>query len=152
MYKAIKLNISDRIENALLYTALVIISCIFGVLVGCFTWFVGGVVLAEISCINLPFCSAIVFSIVPAIELFISVVTDNMDCEAILVFDVVFWALWLASLAAIGCIENKLKLGLSGYEAFIISLGMPVGLVMIIAFIAFMVICFNKIATKHIDR
>lgn len=151
MYKAIKLNISDRIENALLYTALVIISCIFGVLVGCFTWFVGGVVLAEISGINLPFWSAIVFSIVPAIEMFIMTVTDNLDSEAVLVFDIVFWALWLASLAAIGCIENKLKLGLSGFEAFILSLGMPVGLVMIIAFIAFIVVFVNKIA-KHIDR
>lgn len=152
MNKAIKVSISDRIENVLLYTALVIISCIFGVLVGILALAVGSIILAEISGINLPFWSAIVFSIVPAIELFITTVTDNLDSEAVLVFDVVFWALWLASLAAIGCIENKLKLGLSGFEAFILSLGMPVSLVMIIAFIAFIVICVNKIFTRHIDR
>ena len=152
MNKAIKVSISDRIENVLLYTALVIISCIFGVLVGILALTVGSIILAEISGINLPFWSAIVFSIVPAIELFIMTVTDNLDSEAVLVFDVVFWALWLASLAAIGCIENKLKLGLSGFEAFILSLGMPVSLVMIIAFIAFIVICVNKIFTRHIDR
>lgn len=152
MDKAIKLSISDRIENVLLYTALVIISCIFGGFTGGLTWFIGGVVLAEISGINLPFWSAIVFSIVPASELFIMAVTDNLDCGEVWVFDLIFWALWLASLAAIGCIENKLKPGLSGSEAFILSLGMPVGLIMIIAFIAFIVICVNKIATRHIDR
>lgn len=152
MYKAIKLSISDRLENVLLYTALVVISCIFGVLVGILALTVGSIILAEISGINLPFWSAIVFSIVPAIEMFIMTVTDNLDSEAVLVFDVVFWALWIASLAAIGCIENKLKLGLSGFEAFILSLGMPVGLVMIIAFIAFIVICLNKIVNRHVDR
>lgn len=146
-----KLSISDIIENVILYTFLVIISCIFGVFAGSLTWFIGGVVLAAISGINIPFWSAIVFSIVPATELFIMAETDNLDCEEVWVFDMIFWALWLASLAAIGCIENNLKLGLSGFEAFILSLGMPVALVMIIAFIAFIVICVNKIA-KHIDR
>lgn len=147
-----KLSIRDRIENILLYTFLVIISCIFGVLVGGLTWFVGGVVLAAISGINIPFWSAIVFLIVPAIELFIMAVTDNLDCAEVWVFDLIFWALWLASLAAIGCIENKLKLGLSGFEAFILSLGMPVGFVMIIAIAAFIVIGVRKIAKGHIDR
>lgn len=147
-----KLSISDIIENVILYTFLVIISCIFGVFAGSLTWFIGGVVLAAISGINLPFWSAIVFSIVPATELFIMAETDNLDCAEVWVFDMIFWALWLASLAAIGCIENKLKPGLSGFEAFTLSLGMPVGLVMIIAFIAFIVSCLNKIATRHIDR
>lgn len=146
------ISISDRIENVLLYTALVIISCIFGVFTGGLAWYVGGVALAEISGINIPFWSAIVFSIVPAIELFIIAVTDNLDCEAVCGFDLIFFALWLASLAAIGCIENKLKPGLSGFEAFTLSLGMPVGLVMIIAFIAFIISCLNKIVTRHIDR
>ena len=147
-----KLSISDIIENVILYTFLVIISCIFGVFAGSLTWFIGGVVLAAISGINIPFWSAIVFSIVPATELFIMAETDNLDCAEVWVFDMIFWALWLASLAAIGCIENKLKPGLSGFEAFTLSLGMPVGLVMIIAFIAFIVSCLNKIATRHIDR
>lgn len=147
-----KLSISDIIENVILYTFLVIISCIFGVFAGSLTWFIGGVVLAAISGINLPFWSAIVFSIVPATELFIMAETDNLDCAEVWVFDMIFWALWLASLAAIGCIENKLKPGLSGFEAFTLSLGMPVGLVMIISFIAFIVSCLNKIATRHIDR
>lgn len=146
-----KLSISDIIENVILYTFLVIISCIFGVFAGSLTWFIGGVVLAAISGINLPFWSVIVFSIVPATELFIMAETDNLDCAEVWVFDMIFWALWIASLVAIGCIENKLKLGLSGFEAFILSLGMPVGLVMIIAFIAFIVVFVNKIA-KHIDR
>lgn len=117
-----KLSISDIIENVILYTFLVIISCIFGVFAGSLTWFIGGVVLAAISGINLPFWSAIVFSIVPATELFIMAETDNLDCAEVWVFDMIFWALWLASLAAIGCIENKLKPGLSGFEAFTLSL------------------------------
>ena len=145
-----KLSISDIIENVILYTFLVIISCIFGVFAGSLTWFIGGVVLAAISGINLQFWSAIVFSIVPATELYIYSKTDLIDAETFLLVNFIVWALWIASLAAIGCIENKLKLGLSGFEAFILSLGMPVGLVMIIAFIAFIVVFVNKIA-KHID-
>ena len=145
-------NISDRIENILSYTLLVIVSCLFGGFAGGLTWFIGGVVLAEISDINIPLLSILVFVMIPAIELFIMAETDNLDCGEVWVFDLIFWALWLASLAAIGCIENNLKLGLSGFEAFTLSLGMPVGLVMIIAFIAFIVSCLNKIATRHIDR
>lgn len=145
-------SISNIIENVILYIFLAILSCLFGGFAGGLTWFIGGVVLAEISGINLPLWSILVFVMIPTIELFIMAETDNLDCAEVWVFDMIFWALWLASLAAIGCIENKLKLGLSGFEAFILSLGMPVGLVMIIAFIAFIVICVNKIATKHIDR
>ena len=147
-----KLSIRDRIENILLYTFLVIISCIFGVLVSGLTWFIGGVVLAEISDINIPLLSILVFVMIPAIELFIMAETDNLDCGEVWVFDLIFWALWLASLAAIGCIENNLKLGLSGFEAFMLSLGMPVGFVMIIAIIAFAVIGVSKIAKGHKDR
>lgn len=145
-------SISNIIENVILYIFLAILSCLFGSFAGGLTWFIGGVVLAEISGIDLPLWSILVFVMIPAIELFIMAETDNLDCGEVWVFDLIFWALWLASLAAIGCIENKLKPGLSGFEAFTLSLGMPVALVMVIAFIAFIISCLNKIATRHIDR
>ena len=113
---------------------------LLGFAVGCLPWYVGSVMLAEISDIEIPLWSILVFVIVPATELYIYSKTDLIDEETFLLVNFIVWALWLASLAAIGCIENNLKLGLSGFEAFILSLGMPVGFVMIIAFIAFIVI------------
>ena len=108
--------------------------------------------IAEISDIDIPLWTILVFVIVPATELYIYFKTD-IDAELFLFADLIFLALWLASLAAIGCIENKLKLGLSGTEAFVISLGMPVAFAMIITVIAFTVIGVSKIATKwHKDR
>ena len=152
MDKAIKLSISTKIDTILKCMALMLLLGIFGFIVGCLPWYIGGVMLAEISDIDIPLWTILVFVIVPATELYIYSKTDLIDEETFLFVNFIFWALWLASLAAIGCIENKLKPGLSGSEAFIISLGMPVALVMIIAFIAFVVSSFNKIATRHIDR
>ena len=151
MCKAIKLSVTSKIDTILEFIALMLLTGLLRFAVGCLPWYVGSVMLAEISDIDIPLWSILVFVIVPATELYIYFKTD-IDGEAFFVADFIFLALWLASLAAIGCIENKLKLDLSGFEAFILSLGMPVGLVMIIAFIAFIVICVNKIATKHIDR
>ena len=151
MDKAIKLSISTKIDTILKCMALMLLLGIFGFIVGCLPWYIGGVMLAEISDIDIPLLTILVFVIVPATELYIYSKTDLIDEETFLLVNFIVWALWIASLAAIGCIENKLKLGLSGFEAFILSLGMPVGLVMIIAFIAFIVVFVNKIA-KHIDR
>lgn len=152
MDKAIKLSVTSKIDSILEFIALMLITGLLGFTVGCLPWYIGSVVLAEISDIEIPLWSILVFVIVPATELYIYSKTDLIDEETFLWADLTFLAFWLASLAAIGCIENNLKLGLSGFEAFILSLGMPVGLVMIIAFIAFIVICLNKIFTRHIDR
>lgn len=152
MYKAIKLNISTKIDTILKCMALMLLLGIFGFIVGCLPWYIGGVMLAEISDIDIPLWTILVFVMVPATELYIYSKTDLIDEETFLLVNFIVWALWIASLFTIGYIENNLKLGLSGFEAFILSLGMPVGLVMIIAFIAFIVICVNKIATRHIDR
>lgn len=152
MCKAIKLSVTSKIDTILEFIALMLLTGLLGLAVGCLPWYVGSVMLAEISDIEIPLWSILVFVIVPATELYIYSKTDLIDEETFLLVNFIVWALWIASLAAIGCIENKLKPGLSGYEAFIISLGMPVGLVMIIAFIAFIVICVNKTATRHIDR
>lgn len=150
MCKAIKLSVTSKIDTILEFIALMLLTGLLGFAVGCLPWYVGSVMLAEISDIEIPLWSILVFVIVPATELYIYFKTD-IDAEVFLWGDFIFFALWLASLVAIGCIENKLKLGLSGFEAFILSFGMPVGLIMIITFIAFIVICVNKIA-KHIDR
>lgn len=152
MYKAIKLNISTKIDTILKCMALMLLLGIFGFIVGCLPWYIGGVMLAEISDIDIPLWTILVFVMVPATELYIYSKTDLIDEETFLLVNFIVWALWIASLFTIGYIENNLKLGLSGFEAFTLSLGMPVGLVMIIAFIAFIVSCLNKIATRHIDR
>ena len=151
MDKAIKSSVIDMINTLLAYIALMIISCVFGALVSILPFAVGVIMLSDISCIEIPFGSLAVFASIPAIELFI-MVTDNIDGEAFLWLDLIFLVLWIASLAIIGCIENKLKLGLSGTEAFVISLGMPVAFVMIITVIAFTVIGVSKIAKGHKDR
>ena len=151
MYKAIKLSVISKIDSILEFIALMLITGLIGFTVGCLPWYVGGVMLAEISDIDIPLWTILVFLIVPATELYIYFKTD-IDAELFLFADLIFLALWLASLAAIGCIENKLKLGLSGFEAFMLSLGMPVGFVMIIAIAAFIVIGVRKIAKGHIDR
>lgn len=152
MDKAIKSSVIDMINTLLAYIALMIISCVFGALVSILPFAVGVIMLSGISCIEIPFGSLIVFTSIPAIELFIIMVTDKIDGEAFLWLDLIFLVLWIASLAIIGCIENKLKLGLSGTEAFVISLGMPVAFVMIITVIAFTVIGVSKIAKGHKDR
>ena len=152
MYKAIKSSVSSKIDIVLECIALVLITGLLGFTVGCLPWYVGAVVLAEISDIEIPLWSILVFVIVPATELSIYFKTDLVDAETFLVVDFIFLALWIASLAIIGCIENKLKLGLSGTEAFVISLGMPVAFVMIITVIAFTVIGVSKIAKGHKDR
>ena len=152
MCKAIKLSVTSKIDTILKCMDLMLLLGIFGFIVGCLPWYIGGVMLAEISDIDIPLWTILVFVMVPATELYIYSKTDLIDEETFLLVNFIVWALWIASLFTIGYIENNLKLGLSGFEAFILSLGMPVGLVMIIAFIAFIVICVNKIATKHIDR
>ena len=152
MCKAIKLSVTSKIDTILKCMDLMLLLGIFGFIVGCLPWYIGGVMLAEISDIDIPLWTILVFVMVPATELYIYSKTDLIDEETFLHVNVIVWALWIASLFTIGYIENNLKLGLSGFEAFILSLGMPVGLVMIIAFIAFIVICVNKIATRHIDR
>lgn len=152
MCKAIKLSVTSKIDTILKCMDLMLLLGIFGFIVGCLPWYIGGVMLAEISDIDIPLWTILVFVMVPATELYIYSKTDLIDEETFLLVNFIVWALWIASLFTIGYIENNLKLGLSGFEAFILSLGMPVGLVMIIAFIAFIVICVNKIATRHIDR
>lgn len=140
MCKAIKLSVTSKIDTILEFIALMLLTGLLGFAVGCLPWYVGSIMLAEISDIEIPLWSILVFVIVPATELYIYSKTDLIDEETFLLVNFIVLALWLASLAAIGCIENNLKLGLSGFEAFILSLGMPVGFVMIIAFIAFIVI------------
>ena len=140
MCKAIKLSVTSKSDTILEFIALMLLTGLLGFAVGCLPWYVGSVMLAEISDIEIPLWSILVFVIVPATELYIYSKTDLIDEETFLLVNFIVLALWLASLAAIGCIENNLKLGLSGFEAFILSLGMPVGFVMIIAFIAFIVI------------
>ena len=140
MCKAIKLSVTSKSDTILEFIALMLLTGLLGFAVGCLPWYVGSVMLAEISDIEIPLWSILVFVIVPATELYIYSKTDLIDEETFLLVNFIVLALWLASLAAIGCIENNLKLGLSGFEAFILSLGMRVGFVMIIAFIAFIVI------------
>ena len=93
MYKAIKSSVSSKIDIVLECIALVLITGLLGFTVGCLPWYVGAVVLAEISDIEIPLWSILVFVIVPATELSIYFKTDLVDAETFLVVDFIFLAL-----------------------------------------------------------
>lgn len=151
--RAIKLRTSiyDNISNFVAYIILAAISVCFGLVVCILPWIIGVYILNEIAKIILPDLSLILFAAVLAIEIF-TIATTEIESTIFGLIDLTYYVLWDISLVLIGYIDNNMKLELSGTEAFIISLGMPVALVMIIAFIAFIVSCLNKIATRHIDR